>query len=104
MNQQASTNPTENNGIVGSIMGLGAEWAVFGLRCATSALEQSSRSMRLAAKSLATIAKELESNIPSEAVETVQPAETAPDATSTDTLGEPVETREPTVTADPSQL
>ena len=96
MNQQASTNASNNTGIVGSLVGLGAEWAVFGLRCATSALEQSSRSMRLAAESLATLARELDERLPADDVAAGPGAETI------DTTGELAP--EPTVTADPSQL
>lgn len=90
---ETQTNDTRTNDsdrLVESLVGIGAEWAVFGLQCATSALEKSARSMRLAARSLGTLARSIEPKIPRE-------EGAAPEGS---TKPEPDET----VTADPSNL
>lgn len=86
---------TENDRLVDSLVGIGAEWAIFGLQCATSALERSARSMRLAARSLGTLARAIEPKVQRDDGGVVGAASDAV-ATEPDSA--------PTVTADPSKL
>lgn len=86
--QTNTTRSNESERLVDSLVGIGAEWAVFGLQVATSALERSARSMRLAARSLGTIARAIEPKVTREG----------------EPEGSTTEPAEPTVTADPSKL
>lgn len=77
---------------VEQLVGIGSEWAVFGLHCGTTALEKSARTLRLAARTLSTLSRSIEEKgglKPSDE-EVASPA----------AAGAP----EPTITADPSQL
>src|SRR5688572_23814141 len=77
--------------LVEQLVGIGSEWAVFGLHCGTTALEKSARTLRLAARTLSTLSRSIEEKggvKPSE--EEAAPADE----------GAP----ETTVTADPSKL
>lgn len=77
---------------VEQLVGIGSEWAVFGLHCGTTALEKSARTLRLAARTLSTLSRSIEEK---GGLKPTDEEETAPaDA------GAP----ETTVTADPSQL
>jgi len=45
---------------VQSVLGMGAEWAAFGLQVGTQALERSAKSLELAAKALSTLSRSIE--------------------------------------------
>ncbi len=100
MTQEPTTAQTEPNNappspvdeLVEQLVGIGSEWAVFGLQCGQTALERSARSLRLAARTLSTLSRSIERKTHI-ADEEAPPAEPAKEGTP-----------EPTITADPSAL
>lgn len=54
-----ATEAKESGGIVGTVLELGFAWAAYGLKLATTAVEQSSKTLGITAKALDKLADEL---------------------------------------------
>jgi hypothetical protein len=90
MNTQQNPNDSAQERFIQSILGLGAEWASFGLQIGTQALERSAKSLELAAKTLSTLSKSIEEVA-------ARKEETAPEAPKNvvDTHGEELDSQDP---------
>jgi len=88
--QNQNANDSAQERFVQSILGLGAEWASFGLQIGTQALERSAKSLELAAKTLTTLSKSIE-----EAAAARKPEETEAAKDVVDTQGVELDPQDP---------
>ena len=92
--QNQNNNDSAQERFVQSILGLGAEWASFGLQVGTQALERSAKSLELAAKTLSTLSKSIE-EAAARKEEQTEPAKDVADTAVVDTVGEELDPQDP---------